>query len=345
LPLFYSLILRANDFTNRPVIAINGIGVLTIYLGLAALLIWSVLRGHVAGTFAALAALTLIVVDLFSATATFNPSTDDVTAGFRHPEVANYLLNEWQISGPFRIEAATARWQPNTAAVIGIDDIGGTFDPMQLRDYSAVRDAATSNRNLPLYDALNAQFLITDADAEIPGPKFREVLRSTDGLILWENQQVLPRAWLVGEAELVDSQTALARIREPEFNPQSIVYLSDGGSPLDNTGTPTGSVSVSQPDPNSVKISATTDRSAYLVLAQTAYPGWNATLDGQPAKLMTANGVFQAVEVPSGSHEVSLRFTPRHLTLAVDVSVVGVVLAFGMLLLGWRERHPRREAA
>jgi len=342
LPLFYSLILRANDFTNRPVIAINGIVVLTIFLGLAALLIWSVLRGHLAGSVVALGAIALIVVDLFSATAAFNPSSDDVTSGFRHPVITRFLRNEWMSSGPFRIESASARWQPNTAAIIGVDDIGGTFDPMQLRDYSGVRDAATADRTLPLYDTLNTRFLITDVEADNPGPGFVQVLGPADDLVVWENQEAMPRAWLVPSAEAVDIQTAIAQIRRPDFDPRSVVYVSGTGvasSASDGTGAPVASVAVGQAGAERLHIIVTTDHPAYLVISQANYPGWRATIDGHSVELLTANGVFQAVEVPAGVHEVGLQFKPSHLTLFAGASGLAIVLAVSMGVLGWQERR------
>jgi len=342
LPLFYSLILRANDFTNRPVIAINGIVVLTIFLGLAALLIWSVLHGHVAGSLVALATVALIVIDLFSATAAFNPSSDDVTAGFRHPVIARFLRDEWMSSAPFRIESASIRWQPNTATIIGVDDIGGTFDPMQLRDYSGVRDAATADRALPLYDALNARFLITDVEAENPGPGFVQVLGPADDLVVWENREALPRAWLVHSAEAVDIQTALDQIRRPDFDPRSIVYLSGSSvasSVPDEAGESVGSVVVRRAGTERLEIVVTTEYSAYLVISQADYPGWRATIDGQTVELLTANGVFQAVEVPTGVHEVVLQFKPSHLNVFAGASGLAIVLAAGIAVLGWRERR------
>ncbi len=339
LPMFYGFILRANDVTNRPVIAIDNIVLLTLYLCLTALLLWAVRGRHLAGALVGLAAVFLIVVDLFGATATFNPSPDDVTAEFRHPEITAYLRDEWVATGPFRLESATARWQPNLAAIIGVDDIGGLFDPMQLRNYSGVRDVAIANRSLPLYDALNARFLITDDQAANPGSKFTQVLRAEDGLILWENREAMPRAWLVGTAETIDGVTALAEIRRPDFDPRSMVYLSDVKAVPASSGAPNGSAGVSTAGTDRVQIRVETDRPSYLVIAQTSYPGWRATVDGRPTRLMTANGVFQAIAVPSGEHAVTLRFAPTHLALSVGASGAGVVLGSVMLALGLRDRR------
>src|SRR5690606_20078498 len=184
----------------------------------------------------AVAATVLIVVDLFGATATFNPSPDDITGGFRHAEAVDYLRTEAERSGPFRIEAATARWQPDLAAVVGLDDVGGLYDPMQPRDYDAARRAAVDNRDRGLYDLLGARFLITDADAEPPGASFRRVHETDDGLVIWENEDAMPRVWLAYTAEQVDTETALAAIRQADFDPRETLYLTGDLPPAEPGG-------------------------------------------------------------------------------------------------------------
>lgn len=57
------------------------------------------------------------------------------------------------------------------------------------------------------------------------------------------------------------------------------------------------------------------DGAAAVTLAQPAYPGWRASLDGRPAALESWDGVFQAVRLPrslppGGALDLTLEFTP-----------------------------------
>ena len=66
-----------------------------------------------------------------------------------------------------------------------------------------------------------------------------------------------------------------------------------------------------------------------LVLRDLQYPGWTATLDGEPVESLTINGQFRGVEIPNGQHVVRWTFRPTWLLTGTLIS--GVCL----LLLGW----------
>ncbi|MDI3339700.1 MAG: YfhO family protein [Sphaerobacter sp.] len=337
IPLFYAIILSGNDLPNRPVIAVDGLNLLLLYLALTGALLWAVLRGRVGGVAAGALAIALIVVDLFGATASFNPSPDDLIAGFRNDDAVAYLRTQAGDAGPVKIESATLRWQPNLAALVGLSDIGGLFDPMQPRDYDAARRAAVANRGLPLYQLLGARFLITDAEAEPPGPAFRRVHQTADGLAIWEHAAALPRAWLAYSAQPVDRDAALAAIRRPDFAPRTTLYLTGDLPPAEPGGA--GTATVTDVAANSVSVRVRTDRPAYLVLADLMYPGWVATIDGQPTPIATADGLFRAVTVPAGEHEVVFRFQPPLVRAGTAIALVAILVLGGMIALGVRQRR------
>lgn len=52
------------------------------------------------------------------------------------------------------------------------------------------------------------------------------------------------------------------------------------------------------------------DADGWLVVSELDYPGWVAQVDGTSLPVHRANGIFRAVCVPAGRHEVSFRFYP-----------------------------------
>jgi hypothetical protein len=49
---------------------------------------------------------------------------------------------------------------------------------------------------------------------------------------------------------------------------------------------------------------------ARLVLLDTYYPGWSATIDGTKLPIQAANVAFRSVAIPAGSHTVDFDYTP-----------------------------------
>ena len=67
-------------------------------------------------------------------------------------------------------------------------------------------------------------------------------------------------------------------------------------------------------------------------------------VDGRPAPLLRANGLFRAVRLTPGHHEVRFTYRPRMLAIGAGVSAAAAV---GLLLtlLGVPQRLARRAAA
>ncbi len=337
IPLFYSLILGTNDPSNRPVIAVDGLNLMVIYLLAVVALLWGVSRGKVGDAAACLLATSLIVLDLFGATATFNPGTGDLTAGYRHPQAVAFLRQQMVQAGPFRIASTTLAWQPDVATVAGLQDAGGLFDPMQPGNYKKVSDALSGSQYQALDNLLNVRYLITDAKSGAPLPAFSEVLRTSDGLVVWENHTVLPRARLVYSATSATVDEALAAVTSPGFDPSSTLYLSGDLTAAKAGGTGTATVTDYEDDRVSIRVQS--DRQAYLVLADTSFPGWTAAVDGQQTSIATADGIFRAIAVPAGNHAVEFDYRPSIVNRSVVIALAGLGLLGLGLMLGfdqWR---------
>jgi len=82
-----------------------------------------------------------------------------------------------------------------------------------------------------------------------------------------------------------------------------------------------------------VVLQAQSPAPAYLVLADAFYPGWRATVAGQPTPIYRANLLFRALPLPAGASEVRFYFEP---TLWRAALYGGLILWLLALLLCWR---------
>ena len=89
---------------------------------------------------------------------------------------------------------------------------------------------------------------------------------------------------------------------------------------------------------NAHRIEATvkTDQPMMLTLAQANYPGWRATVDGQPVPLWTANYAFQALRVPAGEHEVRVAFRSDSFHIGAVLTMTSLFILMAVVVVGRR---------
>jgi len=71
-----------------------------------------------------------------------------------------------------------------------------------------------------------------------------------------------------------------------------------------------------------------------LVFSEIAYPGWQAWIDGQPARLETAGGILRAVSLQPDARTVVLRFRPLSVILGLWLGLLGIGLMLWQGLAG-----------
>jgi len=84
-----------------------------------------------------------------------------------------------------------------------------------------------------------------------------------------------------------------------------------------------------------------------IVFSEVYYPGWTATVDGQPAQLGRADYLLRALNVAPGQHKVVLTFRPKSVTVTETVAYVAyaiLLLAIAVVAyLGYRKKRAGME--
>jgi len=106
------------------------------------------------------------------------------------------------------------------------------------------------------------------------------------------------------------------------------------GEPLESPGCEGSTARVTQAGLSRVEVVLEACGPGYLVLSDSHYPGWEATLDGAPVPVWRANAVMRAGRGPAGAHLVRFDYRPLIFPLGALLSA----LALGALALALRPR-------
>jgi len=148
------------------------------------------------------------------------------------------------------------------------------------------------------------------------------------------------RAYIAENAAVAADPTDEVWAREALFNPalpDEAVRLPAMPPPAGRPGAPgTPSLRFVQDDPNDVTLEVTLRQQSVVVLRDTFDPSWTATVDGLPAAIARANGIYRAVAVPTGHHAIRFKYRPREFLAGLTLSVAAVVLIGVSRFLGFR---------
>jgi hypothetical protein len=195
---------------------------------------------------------------------------------------------------------------PNAAMIDGVPS-ANNFDSLIVGRYQALLDrveALPLDQALPILSRMHIGYLVSPRELNLP------IVTRTPDVTFYRNDQVLPRAWIAPAS--ADLQVV------SEIVPESAVQsLTDSG--------------------NAVTIRASSPQAGWLILSDTFYPGWQATIDGAPVDIRLANEVFRAIDFPGGDHTIEFRYEPRSVVIGLIVSLTSLaIIGVGLIVSYWR---------
>jgi hypothetical protein len=225
---------------------------------------------------------------------------------------------------------------PNAGMLDGVAS-ANNFDPLLVGRYADLLRVARTSQALRLMG-------VTHVMSDEPWPGAEVVCATgsaTDSVALYRLPDALGRAWIVPNGRKVLSGKIPTLLSDPDFDPTFEVLIEQESlSEHHSLIRPFADSQILslQDGPNRVTIRATLDAPGYLVLADTWYPGWRATVDGEPAEILQANYAFRAVRLEAGEHTVEMVYRPTSVLVGGVLSIAAlVVIAVGLLLARKRE--------
>jgi hypothetical protein len=312
----------------------------------------ALLRGWLRPPAAALALCALLYLDLWSFGHRYNP-TNPASEVFPPTPSLRFLQEH---IGRERFAAGGDLLRPNVSMLFGLRDLRGYEDVVD-RDFDLVygptlsrlreklwvgvapriHDPGLEREDVRLLELASVRYLLSARPLRGPVPVPYRRLSAGPGLLLYESESALPRAYVVQHARVVpDVASARAALLEPGFDPRREVVLVGEGASAPGAaarGAP-ASVAWRLDEPGAVVLEASLPEPGYLVLGDRHAPEWEARLDGAPVPVLRANGVFRAVAVPPGTHEVRFRYRPRLVRASAAASAVAGLALLALAIPG-----------
>ncbi len=322
-----------------------------------------------------LSLIALVALDLYAAHGRFNPASDPALSPLNPantPPVVKFINEREGID----TQHATRNTQPwrfttfnlpgektfnaNVGMYYGWQDIRG-YDSIIPRQYVTLMDRVAPqanellyNRIAPLYsnssgdvygvldnpllDLLNVKYMLTPH--YLPNPTWQEIYRDP-AIAVYENQELLPRAFIVPEARVVPAAeqpltaTDLRQIVFLENTPAAEHALTPASPQLKEAG-------ISRYTANEVFVDVNLSDRGWLVLGDAYFPGWKAFLrpfEGeesveQEIPLYRANSAFRTVYLPeAGQWTVRFVYSPMSFKLGLYISFLALMAT--LLLCGY----------
>ncbi len=237
-------------------------------------------------------------------------------------DIAEYLHHQ---PGPFRVEVETEQLAANWGSYYNLDIIKALlasvtinvlnteFHTWQTRLLFGVR--YTVSEKPPLGDS-------------------RDVFTGASGLKVFENPSAFPRAWSVHNlVHVKDPAEGRALINDHLDEMRLKAFTLDKPVALQTCGAP-DTVTVTKYAGEKLSIKAEMACQGMVVLSDTFFPGWKATLDGKPVEIQEVNMAMRGVVTPQGTHEIVMRYRPMSVYLGALFTMIGWLGALALVIFG-----------
>lgn len=192
-----------------------------------------------------------------------------------------------------------------------------------------------------LLNLLNVKYLISPKEFDAKG--YRVVMK-TSKVNIYENENVLPRAFLVDKAIVIKNKKEILRkLKTKDFDPAKEIILEEDFSFTSPRTTrvqgshespPQGYRAVTSPEtvdilkysPNEIILEARVNESKFLIISDSYYPGWKVFVDGKRDKIYRADYILRAVHLGPGKHIIKFTYDPLSFKIGAIVTLVTVLM-------------------
>ncbi len=234
----------------------------------------------------------------------------------------------------FRVFPLPGTYPQNHLAFHRIEEVTGHHgnELRRYREFVADENVA----KMRFINLLNVKYIMTRSSIE--HPLFKKVF-SGDGVIVYENLDMLPRSFIVHRYEVIeDADRVLKRLLEESFDYRNCIILEeDPGVTLEPAGTDTTTDSgewtrIKDETVNSFFLECELVKPGFVFLSENYYPSWKAFEGDTEIPVYRSDYTFRAVYLEEGRHRIHFRFESFPMKLGSWITLLAVAGILGVVM-------------
>lgn len=153
-----------------------------------------------------------------------------------------------------------------------------------------------------------------------PKSKFQKIY--DDNIFqVFENTSFQERAYLVSKNVKTNKEQFFEKTFQTNLRSEAVV-IDDIGE-LDEKAT--GSAIISKYEPSRVEVNVDSTGRQLLVISDSYYKGWKATVNGTKTNIVEVNGIMRGVVVPKGQSKIVFSYFPESFMNGIYLFLVGIL--------------------
>jgi hypothetical protein len=196
----------------------------------------------------------------------------------------------------------------------------------------ALLEQAPRERAAVLLGAFNVAYVTSPKPLDRPGLVLRQIPTDARDAFVYEVARCVPRAFVPQSVRVVANADAAVTHLLNADDPRVEVAIGSDTLPAGLPAAMAGSVRIQSYRPEHIELLAEMRTPGVVVVTDTYYPGWQATVDGAPMAIVRVNGFARGVFVNAGAHRIVMQYAPTSHRIGMAISLAtGCFVVFAML--------------
>ncbi len=292
--------------------------------------------------------IILSLIDLWRIDARGAKYTDspDIQKMFEKPDYVQ-AIQEQNDKEPFRILDMKQDGSPgsfnqnsNFNAYFLLEDFYG-YSAIKPRAYQDIIDIV-GPVNSVLWRMANVKYIVTEKPVQFPG---LAPIYKGDKSVVYLNQYVLPRIFIVDSVEYKPEIDILKQIKASAFDPLKKAYVADPQLKVEPADSTT-SVHITEYKDEVVSADVKASGNNFVFFGDTYMTGkadyklfslptgWRAYIDNNETKIYRTNHDFMGIVVPAGQHNVVFKYAPESFYISKYLALIlSSLVVLGLIVI------------